>query len=502
MSRQVDIRQLVIEHQRRLRQLELKKAKLGINTPAEILNEIEDIQAEIERLETELRVLPVGDAIPRQRALIDFASSRGVRKWWESQSDPLKVAYIALLGTLFVAVCQIFSGVPEKVLDVFLNNRDIQVAMLTPPSTPTPPLSTAPAAIATSQPITLSQPVVLTPSLTPPPMDTPPPTPRPSLTLTPTPTATPTYTPTPTPCSTIAIEESGVYCTESGSGGTEILAVKPSRPVARVRVDMAQRATEYGDSLWEVEVYGPGSGHTNVAIRGEACASSAQNDVNCQECFADKVLDGDVNTRWGSDWYDPQWLDISLPHPQIVNCIVLKWEEAYADQYCVSVIEPGGSEPRPAACPFEAGTDAETIVRLIQAESEAVSCENISIIQAIFAEGAIIRDVYRGEEWQDPISRYQTLFANLDFRDLTHFDILPAGPGIAETVAYYTSGNTGQYRAGGGEWQDLYNGSTLDHLDPPTPYGSDHWTLQRNSAGCWVITEFTFNAGHIPFPPE
>ncbi len=342
-----------------------------------------------------------------------------------------------------------------------------------------------------------------TPTFSPSPTPTNTPSPTMTYTPTPTPTATPTYTPTPTPtpCSRIAIEESGVYCTESGIGGTEILAVKPPRPVDRVRVDMAHRATEYGDSLWEVEVYGPGSGDTNLAISGEACASSAQNDSNCQECFADKAIDGDMNTRWGSDWYDPQWLDISLPAPQVVNCVVLKWEEAYADQYCVSVIEPSMSEPRLAACPFEADTDAETIVRLIRAESEAVNCENISIIQAIFAEDAIIRDAANGNEWHDPMARYQTLFANLDFRDLTHFDILPAGPGITETVAYYISGNNGQYKGGGGKWQDIYNGSTLDHLGPPTQYGSDHWTLQRNSAGCWVITEFTFNAGHIPFPP-
>jgi hypothetical protein len=408
----------------------------------------------------------------------------------------VKVAYITLLGTLFVAVCQIFSGVPEKILDVFLDNRDTQVAILTPTSTSTPSLTTTPTATATSQPITPSLAIVPTPSPNPTMSSTPTSTPTPTATPTYTPTPTATPTPPPTPCSTIAIEESGVYCTGNGSGGTEILAVKPPRPVARVRVDMAQRATEYGDSLWEVKVYGPGSGDTNLALQGKARASSAQNDDNCRECFADKAIDGDMNTRWSSNWEDPQWLDVYLPAPQVANCIVLTWEAAYASHYCVTVAEP----TNPAlACHYQADADEATIARLIKAESDAVNNEDISIIQTIFAEDAIIRDVVSGEVWNDPISHYATLFASFDFRDLTHFDILPAGPGITDSVAYYSSGNRGQIRWRDGEWRPLENKSSLD---PSTPYGSDHWTLRKNNAGCWRITEFTFNAGHVPFPPQ
>jgi len=151
---------------------------------------------------------------------------------------------------------------------------------------------------------------------------------------TPTPTEqfsrTPTLTPTPI---------SGVYCTDSGSGGTEIIPIEPPRAVARIRIDMVERATEHGNSLWEVEAYGPETGDTNLVIGGTADASTVQSGVGCEECFAYKAVDGDTTTRWSSDWEDPQWLEIALPTPQVVNRIVLKWEQAFAEEYCVTVAQ-------------------------------------------------------------------------------------------------------------------------------------------------------------------
>jgi hypothetical protein len=158
-------------------------------------------------------------------------------------------------------------------------------------------------------------------------------------------------------------------------------------------------------------------------------------------------------------------------------------------------------------CPYQADTDHDTITQLIQAEALAANLESISttramsIIEAIFAEDAFIRDEDSEEEWENPTIRYKILYAGTDFMELEHFDILPAGSGITGSIAYYTSGSKGQYRIGGGEWQSLFNGSTLDRLGPATQYGSDHWTLKKNSLGCWEIVDFRFNAGHVEFPP-
>jgi len=161
-----------------------------------------------------------------------------------------------------------------------------------------------------------------------------------------------------------------------------------------------------------------------------------------------------------------------------------------ADALPVTIqLEPIVPSPTPTCLP-QAGGDEETITRLIHAEAEAVLKEDILIIRAIFAENAVIRDGGSEEQWNDPISRYNKLFAETRFTDAVHFDIQPAGPGISGNVAYFTSGSRGSYVT-----TDGYSGS-YDH--PPC---SDHWTFSRNGAACWVITEFTFNACHIPFPP-
>jgi chromosome segregation ATPase len=57
MSRRDDIRKLITEHHRRLQKLKEKEARFGISTSPEVLTEIEDIEAEIKRLQGELESL-------------------------------------------------------------------------------------------------------------------------------------------------------------------------------------------------------------------------------------------------------------------------------------------------------------------------------------------------------------------------------------------------------------------------------------------------------------
>jgi hypothetical protein len=161
---------------------------------------------------------------------------------------------------------------------------------------------------------------------------------RPSLTPTKTPIATPTnsVTPRPSPTSTKTLTPTPTpfYC---GSGSTYIIEIKPPRTIREIRLDLKKRASQWGFSLWEVEIYGPGTG--NLAIGAIARASSSQNSYGCYGCFPDKAIDGNMDTRWGSEWYEPQWLKITLPAPQVVNRVVLKWEVASAKEYCMTVVE-------------------------------------------------------------------------------------------------------------------------------------------------------------------
>lgn len=143
----------------------------------------------------------------------------------------------------------------------------------------------------------------------------------------------------------------------------------------------------------------------------------------------------------------------------------------------------------PMICPHQDSTDAATIIRIIQAEAEAVNSEDISIIQAIFSAGAHIRDESNNEDWHDPVARYETLFSNADYIGALNLAIQPAGSGITGNVAWFTSESQGRC---------CVDDECASYFREPH---ESHWTLQKNSSGCWVITEFVFNAPGVPFPP-
>ena len=77
MSRQDDIKQLITQNQRRLQIRNEQKAKFGINAPPEILIEIDDITAEIKRLQTELEGSGLGNFMTTKKVLVVFANPRG-----------------------------------------------------------------------------------------------------------------------------------------------------------------------------------------------------------------------------------------------------------------------------------------------------------------------------------------------------------------------------------------------------------------------------------------
>lgn len=62
MSPQEVIKTLIVTHQRRLEKLKVQQAELGISTPPEILTQIEDIELEIEGLQTQLEEIKSDEA--------------------------------------------------------------------------------------------------------------------------------------------------------------------------------------------------------------------------------------------------------------------------------------------------------------------------------------------------------------------------------------------------------------------------------------------------------
>ncbi|GAA3738763.1 glycoside hydrolase family 3 C-terminal domain-containing protein [Streptomyces tremellae] len=134
-----------------------------------------------------------------------------------------------------------------------------------------------------------------------------------------------------------------VYSTANGTGGTQTLPVSGSG--RWVRVYGTQRATDFGYSLWEFQVYGPSRdtggaepcGTTTAALGKPAKASSVQD----QSFTPGAAFDGNAGTRWSSEASDPQWIQVDLGAATTVCGAQLTWEAAYATAYQIQVSDNG-----------------------------------------------------------------------------------------------------------------------------------------------------------------
>jgi predicted Ser/Thr protein kinase len=58
---------------------------------------------------------------------------------------------------------------------------------------------------------------------------------------------------------------------------------------------------------------------------------------------AANAVDGDLTTRWSSDWSDPQWLEVDLGAVHDLHSVVLYWENAYAAAFQLQVSANGST---------------------------------------------------------------------------------------------------------------------------------------------------------------
>jgi hypothetical protein len=134
-----------------------------------------------------------------------------------------------------------------------------------------------------------------------------------------------------------------IYSTTTGAGGTQTLNVTGTGRY--VRMYGTKRATQYGYSLWEFQVYGSASGSgggsscnpTDAALNHPATASSLEN----ASFPASAAVDGNTGTRWSSGFSDPQWLEVDLGASQTVCEVTLNWEAAYATAFQIQVSPDG-----------------------------------------------------------------------------------------------------------------------------------------------------------------
>ncbi len=171
-----------------------------------------------------------------------------------------------------------------------------------------------------------------------------------------------------------------IYSTTTGTGGTQTLTVSGSGRY--VRMNGTARATQWGYSLWEFEVYGTSggatatrtntsvgpsltptrtatrtntpigptatrtrtptapSGGTNLALNKPVTCSSIENTGT--PCASG--VDGNTGTRWSSAFSDPQWIQVDLGSTATIGSVILRWEAAYATAF---QIQTSGSATGP-----------------------------------------------------------------------------------------------------------------------------------------------------------
>lgn len=143
---------------------------------------------------------------------------------------------------------------------------------------------------------------------------------------------------------------STIYSTTTGTGGDQNLDVDGSGRYLRLWV--TQRATQWGVSLWELQVFGTGGGSlpgdTNLLSYGkQGTASSSQNDGNCWLCSPDKAFDLDPASRWAASpdtgWVDEGWIAVDLGAAAHVTSVVLQWDPAFATTFDIEVSDDGST---------------------------------------------------------------------------------------------------------------------------------------------------------------
>lgn len=117
-----------------------------------------------------------------------------------------------------------------------------------------------------------------------------------------------------------------------------------------VKVNCLKRATDWGNSLWEINIYHAADRDyfdgRNLAFRADASASSIENAGNA----AASAVDGKMDTKWGSVWENiteeqknNQWFMVDLGRDFLLDNVYLIWQSTAA--YGKAYEEPEEEEP-------------------------------------------------------------------------------------------------------------------------------------------------------------
>lgn len=127
-------------------------------------------------------------------------------------------------------------------------------------------------------------------------------------------------------------------------GGGKLKVTAPDRlGVWKVYVKVRDGQGNVGVETRSLKVVPPDVDGTNAAEGKAAKASTEQPTGTGCPCPASNATDGDVDTRWASDWSDPQWIQVDLGSRTSFRHVQLAWEAAYAKTYAIEVSDDGSN---------------------------------------------------------------------------------------------------------------------------------------------------------------
>ncbi|GHI93570.1 discoidin domain-containing protein [Streptomyces olivaceus] len=125
-------------------------------------------------------------------------------------------------------------------------------------------------------------------------------------------------------------------------GGGRLRVTAPDRPgVWKLYVKATDGKGNVGVETLSARVVPPAVDGTDVALGKPATASSFQPSYGDCPCPAANAVDGDPDTRWASDWSDPQWIQVDLGTRTAFRHVQLYWEASYARDYTVQTSDDG-----------------------------------------------------------------------------------------------------------------------------------------------------------------
>ncbi|WP_371785527.1 galactose-binding domain-containing protein [Streptosporangium subroseum] len=130
-----------------------------------------------------------------------------------------------------------------------------------------------------------------------------------------------------------------VYSTTTGDGGVDDVTLTGTGRY--VRVNGTQRATAWGYSLFDLNVFGtPVSSGSSLLSQGKPVTASS---VEAGANVVTNAVDGNTATRWSSLYADPQWIRVDLGASRQVSRVRLNWEAAYGRAYQIQTSPDGNT---------------------------------------------------------------------------------------------------------------------------------------------------------------